>query len=103
MRILSDHGTPSGIARSLLGHAVTEAIERGWNRVSNGELLDLAEGAGFELLLTTDKNIRYQQNLTARKIAVVVLGNSQWRVVRQYSDKILAAVNAATPGSYVEV
>jgi hypothetical protein len=59
---------------------------------------DLAEGAGFELLLTTDKNIRYQPNLTARKI-----GNSQWRVVRQYSDKILAAVNAATPGSYVEV
>jgi hypothetical protein len=57
MRILFDHGTPSGIARSL---EVTEAIERGWDRISNGELLSKAEAAGFELLLTTDKKIRYQ-------------------------------------------
>ncbi len=75
MRILFDHGTPSGIARSLIGHEVTEAIERGWDRISNGELLTMAEAAGFDLLLTTDKNIRYQQNLKGRKIAIVVLGN----------------------------
>jgi hypothetical protein len=74
MRILFDHGTPSGIAKSLLGHEVTEAIERGWDRISNGTLLKLAEEAGFDLLLTTDKNMRYQQNLTGRKITIVVLG-----------------------------
>jgi hypothetical protein len=51
MRILFDHGTPSGLARSLTGHAVTEAIERGWERISNGELLARAEGASFELLI----------------------------------------------------
>jgi len=59
MRILFDHGTPSGIAGSLSGHEVTEAIERGWDRMSNGELLKAAEAAGFDLLLTTDKRIRY--------------------------------------------
>jgi hypothetical protein len=103
MRILFDHGTPSGIARSLAGHQVTEAIERGWDRISNGELLTTAEAAGFELLLTTDKNIRYQQNLKGRKIAIAVLGNSAWRMVRIYLDRIAVAVNEATPGSYVEV
>jgi len=56
MRILFDHGTPSGIAKALSGHEVTEAIERGWDRISNGELLKLAEAEGFALLLTTDKN-----------------------------------------------
>jgi hypothetical protein len=70
---------------------------------SNGELLGLAERAGFDLLLTTDKRIRYQQNLTGRKIAIVVLGNSTWRDVRLYLDRIADAVNAATPSSYAEV
>ena len=103
MRILFDHGTPSGIAKALAGHEVTEAIERGWDRISNGDLLKAAEAAGFELLLTTDKRIRYQQNLTNRKIAIVVLGNSTWRIVRLYLDRIALTANAATPGSYAEV
>jgi hypothetical protein len=100
MRILFDHGTPSGIAKALSGHEVTEAIERGWERTSNGELLQVAEADGFEVLLTTDKRIRYQQNLQGRKIAIVVLGNSTWRIVRLYLDRIASAVNDVTPGSY---
>ena len=88
---------------SLAGHEVTEAIERGWDKISNGEQLKRAEEAGFSLLLTTDKRIRYQQNLTGRQIAIVVLGNSTWRVVRLYLDRVRLAVNAATPGSYTEV
>jgi hypothetical protein len=103
MRILFDHGTPSGIAASLSGHEVTEAIERGWDRISNGELLRVAETEGFDVLLTTDKRIRYQQNLTGRKIAIVVLGNSTWRIVRLYLDRIAAVVAEARPGSYAEV
>ncbi len=103
MRILFDHGTPSGIAASLSGHDVTEAIERGWDRISNGELLKAAEAAGFDVLLTTDKRIRHQQNLMGRKIAIVVLGNSTWRIVRLYLDRIALVVAEATPGSYAEV
>jgi hypothetical protein len=103
MRILFDHGTPSGIAGSLSGHEVTETIERGWDRISNGELLNVAEAAGFDVLLTTDKRIRYQQNLAGRKIAIVVLGNSTWRIVRLYLDRIASVVGQTTPGSYSEV
>ena len=103
MRILFDHGPPSGVREALSAHDVTEAIERGWDRISNGELLNQAEAAGFDVLLTTDKRIRYQQNLTGRKIAIVVLGNSTWRVVRLHLHRIAQTVAAAEPGSYAEV
>jgi hypothetical protein len=103
MLILFDHGTPRGIARFLPGHTVTRARQRGWDRFSNGDLLAEAERAGFEVFLPADKNIRYQQNLAGRKIAGVVLGTPQWPMVRLHVEKIAAAVNAATPGSYVEL
>jgi hypothetical protein len=70
---------------------------------ANGQLLKAAEEAGFEVLLTTDKNMASQQNLKTRTIALVVLGNSQWRIVQRYVRKIAAAVNACEPGSYVEI
>src|SRR5271169_5219486 len=103
MLILFDNGTPRGLARFLAGHAVEEARTRGWEELSNGELIDAAEQAGFEVMVTTDKNIRYQQNLKARKIALLVLEHSQWPMVRLVAENIVAAVNAAQPGSYVEV
>ena len=103
MRVLFDQGVPRGLTASLRGHEVTEARKLGWERISNGELLKLADGAGFDLLLTTDKNVGYQQNLAGRRVSIVVLGNSPWWLVRQHLDGIVAAVNAATPGSYAEV
>lgn len=103
MRFLFDHGTPSGIAKALTGHEVTEAIDRGWDRISNGDLLKVAEEAGFELLLTTDKNLIYQQNLSGRKIAIIVLGDLTWPFVRLHLDRVSSAVNAATTGSYAQV
>lgn len=74
-----------------------------WDRLRNGELLNAAEAAAFNVLVTTDKNMRYRQNLTGRKIAVVLLGNQQWPVLGRYVERVVAAVNAATPGSYTEV
>jgi hypothetical protein len=71
--------------------------------LANGDLLAEAERAGFDVFLTADKNIQYQQNLEGRKIAVVVLSTPQWPMVRLHVAEIAAAVNAATPGSYVEV
>ena len=103
MKILFDNGTPKPIARSLTGHEITFARRIGWHELENGELIQRAEEAGYELLLSTDKNIRYQQNLTGRKIALIILGNQQWPLVRLHLDRIAAAVNAATPGSFAEV
>jgi hypothetical protein len=103
MLILFDHSTPAPLASGLTGHIVTKAKDRGWDRLSNGDLLAEAERAGFDLLLTADNNMRYQQNLTGRRIALVVLSTPQWPLVRLHIEKIAAAVNAVTPGSYAEV
>ena len=103
MLILFDHVTPKGIARFLPGHIVTKAKDRGWDTLSNGDLLTAAEQAGFDVFVTADKNISYQQNLAGRKIAIVVLSTPQWPVVKLHLEKIAAAVNAATPGSFAQV
>jgi hypothetical protein len=103
MLILFDNGTPAPLRYALKGHVVVEAIERGWDRLLNGELIAAAEAAGFEILLTTDKNMRYQQYLKGRKIAFVVIGNQRWPTLRHYVERVVAAVNAAKPGSYAEV
>lgn len=103
MLVLFDHGTPRGLARSLVGHTVKEARAQGWDALSNGALLTAAEKAGFDVLVTPDKNIAYQQNLQARAIAIVVLENAQWPVLRLHVQRVVVAVNAAKPGSYIEV
>ena len=103
MLILFDHVTPKGIARVLSGYTVTTAKERGWDTLGNGDLLAAAERAGFDVVLTADKNMRHQQNLEGRRIALVILSTPQWPTVRLHLEKIAAAVNAATAGSYIEV
>ena len=104
MFILFDHGTPRGLARALPGHTVVTAQSRGWDRLNNGALLNAAEEAAVELLLTTDRRIRYQQNLAGRRIALVVLtGSTKWSRVRLHVERIAAAVNTATPASYTEI
>src|SRR5947209_4531169 len=102
MRILFDHGTPAPLKSFPKDHSVKKTKEMGWDSLNNGELLNVAEEAGFDVLLTTDKNIRYQQNLMTRKIALV-LSNPRWPVVRLYGQRVIDAVNAAKPGSYIEV
>ena len=103
MLIRFDHSTPAPLSSYLTEHIVTKAKDRGWDRLTNGELLVEAERAGFDVLLTADNNMRYQQNLTGRGIALVVLITPQWPLVRLHIERIAAAVNAATPGSYAEV
>ena len=104
MLFLFDNGTPRTLARFLIDHhTVTEARARGWEELENGELLNEAEAAGFEVLVTTDKNLGYQQNLIGRKIAIVVLGQGRWTLIKPYVAQVVAAVNAATPGSFIEV
>jgi hypothetical protein len=101
--ILLDNNVPRGLARALAAHTVSEAREHGWATLKNGDLLSVAEEARFEVLVTSDKNIRHQQNLKDRKIALVVLTQGRWALVRRRLAEIAAAVSAAAPGSYTEV
>jgi hypothetical protein len=104
MLILFDHGAPRGLARAFPAHTVITAGERGCDRLSNGALLKVAEEAAIDLFLTTDRRIRYQQNLTGRKIAIVVLaGTTRWARVRLHLERIAAVVKAVSAGSYTEV
>src|SRR5271167_3876149 len=104
MLVLFDNGTPRTLARYLIDrHTVTEARARDWEELENGDLLNAAEAAGFDVLVTTDKNLSYQQNLSGRKIAIVVLGYGRWTLIKSRVVQVVAAVNAATPGSFTEV
>lgn len=103
MLILLDNNAPRGLGRALAGRTAAEARERGWATLKNGDLLTVAEEAGFEVLVTSDKSIRYQQNLKGRKIALVVLSQGRWELVRRRLAEIAAAVNVAAPGSYTDV
>lgn len=102
MKILFDHGTPVPLRRSLPGHEVSTAYEMGWAELQNGELLAAAE-KDFQALITTDKNLRYQQNLTGRRLAILVLPTTSWPRIQQHLPEILAAVNALKPGDFVEL
>ena len=103
MLILFDQGTPVGIRNSLPGHDVKTARQQGWSTLLNGELLRVAEEAGFDVLLTTDKNLAYQQNLSNRTIAIVALGRNRWSLIQPALQRIAEAVSAAKPGSYTLV
>jgi hypothetical protein len=104
MLILFDHGAPRGLAAAFVDSTVVTAQARGWDTLDNGALLAAAEAAGFDVMLTTDRRIRYQQNLAGRKIALVVLvGSTKWSRVRLNIDQIVAAVEASTIGGYCEV
>lgn len=103
MQILFDNGTPRGIASSLQDHQVREARALGWDTLTNGQLLKAAEDAGFDVLLTTDRSMAYQQNLKGRKIALVVLNKGRWRLIKPMLPQVVAGLNAAKPGSCVVV
>ena len=111
MRILFDQcafnscakGTPVPIRRYLAGHIVGISADLGWERLRNGDLLAVAEQAGYKLLLTTDKNLRHQQNLKERGIAIVVIAHSQWPTLEPHVQRVVEAFNVAVPGSYAEV
>lgn len=103
MKILFDQGTPVPLRRYLLGHTIDTAYEQGWAELSNGDLLTLAEQAGYELLVTTDRNLRYQPNLADRQIAIVVLMSTSWPRIQKTIDRIRAVVDAISSGEHQEV
>jgi len=103
MPVLLDQGTPVPVARHLPHHTVRTASQQGWATLGNGELLAAAETDGFDVFVTTDKNLRYQQDLSARRIAIVVVMHAQWPGLQPHVDLVASAVDHAKPGSYTEV
>ena len=102
-RVLLDENLPVGLRRLLPGHEVKHATQLGWDGVENGELIAAAELAGFDVMVTADKSLRYQQNISDRQVAVVVLSTNQWATVRAQPEKIKAAVDHARAGTFQEV
>lgn len=103
MRIIFDHNTPAPLRKSLPDHQVETTYERGWAELTNGDLLSASEEAGFELMITTDQSIRYQQNLTGRKLAILVLSTNDWTAIRSSVGLVVAAVAAITRTGYIEI
>jgi glutamate racemase len=103
VRVLFDQGTPVPLRGSLTHHEVSTAHERGWSTLKNGALLDVAEEEAFEVLVTTDSNLKYQQNLKARQIAIVVLTSTSWPRIQRALTDVVHAIDNSTNGGYTEV
>jgi hypothetical protein len=103
MNVLFDQNTPRKLRRHLTGHLVTTALAMGWDRTVNGELIRAAEAAGFEVFLTCDQNLSYQQDLSGRKIAIVESTSNNWTIVRLHIEEICRAVKSCSAGSYIRV
>ena len=103
MRVLFDQGTPEPLRHLLARHEVATAYERGWSRLKNGELLDAAENEGYAVLVTTGSNLKHQQNLQFRRMAIVVLSTPSWPRVQRADASVVRAIEGATPGSYADV
>jgi len=102
MRILFDQGTPVPLRHSLTAHSVITAFEMGWSKLENGELLTTADGK-FDVLVTTDQILRYQQNLQGRLLAILVLPTTNWLEIRNHVADVVVAVNSLQAGEYREL
>jgi hypothetical protein len=99
-QVLLDHCVPRPFGSLLVACVVATAAERGWAQLKNGELLDAAQAAGFDVLITADKNLRYQQNLAQRRIAVIELPTNRLRLVAAYAPQVNAFLTSIPPGGY---
>jgi len=103
MRVLFDQGTPTPLRQSLPQYEVSTVYERGWSELTNGELLDAAVREGYEILVTTDSNLRHQQNLADRRLAVVVLLSTSWPRIQQAIPTVIDTIRSAAPGRCTEI
>jgi hypothetical protein len=103
MRIILDESVPQKLRMLIEGHTVVTAWYQGWSGLKNGALLDAAEQAAFELFITADQALGYRQNLTGRKLALIVLSTNNWDFIKAAIARITVLIDALTPGSYTEV
>ena len=103
MKLLFDQGTPVPLRKHLPNHMVATAYEKGWSNLKNGDLLSQAEAEGFDALITTDQNLRYQQNLSGRRISVVVLMTTNWPRIKSHVDLVIQVIDNLQLGRYEEI
>jgi predicted nuclease of predicted toxin-antitoxin system len=105
LKILLDEMMPERFSESLKGHAVRHVVNLGWRHITNGKLLDIAEASGYDVFVTKDSNIPYQQNLVGRKIAIVVLrpATQDFLDLEALAPKILSNFPGILPGSVTVV
>ena len=103
MKILFDQGTPLPLRRRLTGHTVDIPSRKGWSGLRNGALLDVAEQEGYDVLITTDQSLRYQQNLANRTISIIILMKASWPRTRHHVQEIADAIASMEPGQVVEI
>lgn len=103
MRILLDHNVPAPLRFWLTGHKVETVYERGWAELGNGDLLLMAEEVGFDAMITTDRGIRYQQNLAGRQLALVLINTNDWTRIRNWKSVVVDMMSKAVPGALLEI
>jgi hypothetical protein len=103
MRVLFDQGTPVPLRRYLHPHEVDTAAEIGWSELQNGELLNRAESAGYEALITTDQHLRYQQRSVGRKIRILVLMTTSWPRIQPRASEVRTKLETLEEGQYAEI
>ncbi len=103
MKVLFDQNAPGPLARFLTKREVTKSPELGWEELRNGDLLRAAEHEGFQVMVTADRNLSYQQNLKGRQLSIVILPSGQWRRVQERLPEVVQAVDEATPGSFRDI
>jgi hypothetical protein len=102
MKILFDQGTPAPLRGVLTAHSVSTAYEMGWMQLSNGALLRAAE-AQFDVFITTDRNIRYQQNVAGLRLAILILPTTNWPIIHAHETQVAKAVDALRAGDVIEL
>lgn len=103
MKVLFDQGTQVPLRDHIQGHQIDTVYERGWSQLRNGELLTNAEQDGYQAFITTDQNLKYQQSLKGRMIAVVVLRSTSWPRIQRKIGDVQHVIDSLARGGYVEI
>jgi len=103
MKILFDVNMPHPLRQDFPDHEIVTAQFNGWAELENGDLVAAAEKDGFDILMTTDKNLRCQQNLKGRRIAILVLPTNKLKILARIAPTIRAKLNSIQPGKFIEI
>jgi hypothetical protein len=101
--VFFDECVPRPLRKLLAGHEIKTAQDMGWSRMKNGELIRRAEAEGFYVFVTSDRNLRYQQNLQGRKIALLALSTNHWPALAKEYALVQSVLTSIQPGQYVDL